>query len=176
MKPKPLSIWNQAQLFLLRWLALCLGAMDRLLNVHWGQRLLDRLSRRWQAQIGPIDQALDHIEEERQQLQMQAEALALHAAAVYLGGRCLARDELSFDPADDRDEEVLDASIDLLVKQQLATIEAVETGTGQYTYRLEPDWSEIHTRLALATEQAEPEIADWFREGLRFIEEAFLAE
>ena len=103
-------------------------------------------------------------------------AAALHAAAVYLGGRSLARGELSFDPADPRDEEMLDATIDLLVKEQLASIEAVETGDGHYIYRLEPNWAEIHSKLSQATEQADPEIADWFREGLHFIEEAFLAE
>ena len=175
MSFRSLRIWDRAQLILLRWLTFGLGTMDRLLNVHWGQSLLDRLSSRWQTQISQIDLALAQIEEERQQLQTQAEALALHAAAVYLGGRSLARGELSFDPADPRDEEKLDATIDLLVKQQLSSVEVEEPEAGQYLYRVEPAWAEIHTRLSLAAEQAEPEIADWFREGTRFIEEAFLS-
>jgi hypothetical protein len=39
---------------------------------------------------------------------------------------------------------------------------------------LEPHWAAIRTRLSDAVDQAEPQVADWFREGLRFIDEAFL--
>jgi len=107
---------------------------------------------------------------------MQAQALSIYAAALYLGRRRLARDELLFDPSDPRDEEVLDASIELLVKERLADIETKEIGDGQYTYRLDPDWLAIRARLSAALEQAAPESDDWLREGLKFIDEALLPE
>ena len=109
-------------------------------------------------------------------MQGQAEALAIHAATIYLGGRSLARDELLFDPADPHDEEILDATIDLLVKERLAAIEAEEIGERRYVYRLDPDWVAIRARLVRATDQAEPEVADWFRESLKFIDESFLSD
>jgi hypothetical protein len=168
--------WDRAQLTLLRWLAATLVLTDKLFNVRWGERLLESLARRWQTQLISLDESLAELEEERHRLHMQTEALALHAAALYLGGRSLARDELRFDPADPRDEKTLDASIDLLVKERLAAIETEEIEPGRYVYHLEPDWAAIRARLAEATRQAEPGMADWFHEGLRFIDEAFLSE
>ncbi len=176
MNPRPLSFWNQVQLTLLRLLSALLGAVDSLFNIGWGERVLERLANRWQSQLAQLDAALALLEKERAQLQLQAEALAIHAAAIYLGGRCLARDELCFDPADPHDEEILDASIDLLVKGRLATIEPEEIEPDRYIYHLEPDWPAIRTRLSDAAEQADSQMADWFREGVRFIEEAFLSE
>jgi hypothetical protein len=79
--------------------------------------------------------------------------------------------ELRFDPTDPRDEELLDASIDLLVKKRLAAIESQEIGSGHYIYFLEPDWDAIRQVLVGATTQAEPENAEWYSEGVRFIDE-----
>jgi hypothetical protein len=174
MNPKPISLWNRLQIATLRVLSLVLGSVDALLNVHWGERCLDRLAGRWQSRLTRLDEALAQLEKERSQLQAQAEALAIHAAAIYLGGRSLARDELRFDPGDPHDEEILDATIDLLVKARLASIEPEEIQPGRYIYHLEPHWAAIRTRLSDAVDQAEPQVADWFREGLRFIDEAFL--
>lgn len=176
MIPRTRSWRDQAQLILLRITARLLGVVDRLFNVQWGQGLLVRMANHWQSQIVQLNQAISHLEQERGQIQEQAEALAIHAAAIYLGGRSLARNELCFDPDDPHDEEMLDASIDLLVKQRLAAIEMVELEGDHYLYQLEPDWAAIRVRLAEAIEQSEPETADWFREGLRFIDEAFLSE
>mgnify|MGYP001146971638 CR=1 FL=1 len=173
MNPSPLSFRDQMQLVLLRLLSALLGGVDGLFNVRWGERLLERLTNHWESQLVQIDKALARLENERHQLQLQAEALAIHAAAIYLGGRSLAHGELLFDPADPHDEEMLDASIDLLVKARLASIETEEVETRHYVYHLEPDWPAIYTRLSDAAEQAEPRVADWFREGLRFIDEAF---
>ncbi len=175
MKPESLSFWDQMQLVLLRLLSMVLGLVDGLFHVRWGERLLDRLTNRWQAQMDQLNEAIAQLEKERERLHAQAEALSIHAAALYLGSRSLARDELRFDPADPRDEEPLNASIELLVKEHLAAIEVEETAPEHYVYYLEPDWAAIRARLAAALEQAEPEIAEWFREGLSFIDEAFLS-
>jgi hypothetical protein len=174
VNPNPLSFWEQAQLISIRLLSTVLGAVDGLLNVHWGERLIERLANRWQAQLTQLDEALANLEKERAQLQMQAQALALHAAAIYLGGRQLTRDELRFDPADAHDEEILDASIDMLVKERLAEIETEEIEEGHYVYHLEPDWQAIHARLSEAANQVDPEAANWLHEAMRFIDDAFL--
>jgi hypothetical protein len=170
MNSEPLSLWDQAQLISIRLLTRVLGIVDRLLNVHWGERLLERMAGRWQSQLGELDEALARLERERAQLQLQAQALALHAAAVYLGGRQLARDELRFDPADPHDEEILDASIDLLVKERLASIEMEQTAKDHYIYHLEPDWAAIRARLADAAARSEPEVAGWLQETITFID------
>jgi hypothetical protein len=167
-----LSWWEQLQLILLRLVSVILAAVDRLFNVTWGERQVARLSGRWQARLAHLDQTLADLEMERQQLQMQTEALAIQAAAIYLAGRSLTRDELRFDPAESREEELLDATIDLLVKRRLAAIESQEIEAGRYVYRLEPDWPAIQAYLAAAAERARPESAAWFREGLNFIDTA----
>jgi hypothetical protein len=172
MNPNSLSLWNQVQLLLLRLLSLFLGLVDSLFHVRWGARLLERLADRYQAQLVELDEALVCLEQERRQMQVQAEALAIQAAAIYLSGRCLTHKELRFDPADPHDEEMLDATIDLLVKERLATVEAREIGLERYVYYLEPDWTAICQRLAAAADQAPPESAAWFRDGIQFIDEA----
>jgi hypothetical protein len=175
MGSRLLPFWNRLQLTSLRLLTVILGMVDGLLHVHWGERLLDRLSDRWQSELTRLDEALSSIEQERERLQLQAEALAIHAAAIYLGGRSLARHELRFDPVDPHDEELLDASIELLVKKHLAAVESEAVGEGRYVYRLEPDWAAIHQRLTEAADRAGAEVLDSYREGLRFIDEAFLS-
>lgn len=175
MNPAPFSFWDQTQLALLRLLSIILGLVDRIFNVHWGEHLLDRMVNRWQTQLEQLDRTLADLERERRRIQSQAEALSIHAATIYLGGRSLTHDELRFDPADPHDEEILDATIDLLVKQQLASVESEEIEPGHFVYHLEPDWVAIHTYLGKATDQAEPEIAEWFQEGMRFIDAALLS-
>jgi hypothetical protein len=170
------SLRNRLQLAVLRLLATILGLVDGLFNVQWGERVLDRLADHWQAQIDELDESLARLETERQKIQQQAETLALHAAAIYLAGRSLTHDELCFDPSDSRDEEMLDTVIDLLVKNRLAAIETEEVEPDRYVYHLEPDWVMIRARLSDAANQAEPMIAEWFREGLRLIDEAFLPQ
>jgi hypothetical protein len=164
------------QLNLLRRLGTVLRLVDVLLHVDWGERLLGRLAGGWQAHLAELDIALAALEKERHRLQLQAETLAIHVAALYLGRRSLAHEELRFDPADPRDEETLDASIDVLVKERLAAIESEEIEPGHFVYHLEPDWVAIRARLSRAASQAEPEMADWFHQGLEFIDDAFLSE
>jgi hypothetical protein len=173
MGPKSLSFWHRLQYHLLLGLAGGLATFDSLLRVDWGQRLLDRVARRWQLRLDDLDETLARLEEERGQIENQARALAIQAAAIYLGGRSLAQGELRFDPADAQDEELLDATIDLLVKERLVAIEPEEIRPGHYIYHLEPDWPAIGQRLAAAAEQAEPETADWLRQGWTFIDETF---
>jgi hypothetical protein len=169
-----MSFWAHIQLRLIRALSIVLGLVDRLFNSHWGEHLLARMARRWETQLGQLDEAMDALHRERERLHQQAEALSVQAAAIYLSGRTLSRGELRFDPADPRDEELLDASIELLVKDRLAAIEAKEIQPGHYLYWLEPDWAAIHARLASAAAQSEPEVAEWLREGLRLIDEVRL--
>lgn len=176
MNEHSLSFWSRAQLRLLRLLTVFLAIVDSLFHVRWGERLLERMAGRWQAQLLELDQSLAQLEIERQQIQSQAEGLSIHAAALYLGGRRLARGELRFDPADPHDEQVLDASIDLLVKTRLAAIEAEAVEAGQYVYHLEPDWPAIRARLAEAAALADGETAAWLREGLAFIDDTLLPD
>jgi hypothetical protein len=164
---------DRVELGLIRLAARGLLWVDRLLNVRWGERLLDRASAGWQDQLAALDEALVQLGQERDRLEEQIEALSIHLAAVYLGGRQLRHGELRFDPTDPRDEELLDASIDLLVKKRLAAIETQEICSGHYVYMLEPDWDAIRQVLARAITQAEPENAEWYREGVRFIDENF---
>jgi primosomal protein N'' len=175
MNPARLPLWDRTQLALLRLLTLLLELMDRLFSVRWGEHLLERMGNHWQVQLERLNSDLARLERERDWLQSQMEALAIHVATIYLAERELAQDELRFDPAIPRDEEILDASIDLLVKQCLATIETEEIESGHFIYHLELDWAAIRSRLSTAAAQAEPEIAEWFREGARFIDAAFVA-
>jgi hypothetical protein len=170
---KGLPFWDRIELGLIRLAARGLMRVDRLFHVGWGERLLDRASEGWQEQLAALDHALVQLGRERDRLEEQIEALSIHLAALYLGGRQVNRGELRFDPADPREEELLDASIDLLVKKRLAAIEPQEIGYGRYVYLLEPDWKAIRQVLAHAVEQAEPENAEWYREGVRFIDETF---
>jgi hypothetical protein len=164
------------QLILLRLLGDALSYADEVFCVDWGERLLGRMAGGWRARLDELDRALASLEEERSRLHLQAEALALHVAALYLAGRSLTHGELRFDPADPRDEETLEASIDLLVKEQLAAIESEQIEPGHYVYHLEPDWGAIRARLSGAASQAGPNLADWFRQGLEFIDDEFLSE
>ena len=174
MNVHPLPLRDRIQLALLRLLSVVLGSVDQLFHVRWGKRLLGRMASRWEARLAHLDEALALLEQERSRLHGQAEALAIQATAIYLAGRSLAHDELRFDPADPHDEEILDAIIEMLVKERLAAIEMQEVETGHYVYCLEPDWPVIRTRLAEAAEQADPAIGEWLRDGLTFIDETFL--
>ena len=174
MNSTRLTFWDRAQLLLLRILSISLGLLDRLFRIDWGERVLDRMSRRWEDQLDQLDATLAHLEQEREQIQAQSEALAIHAAAIYLAGRSLTQETLRFDPALSQDDEILDATIDLLVKQRLASIETEEVEAGRFVYTLEPDWAAILAKLRDAADQSDPEVAEWFQEGIRFIAEEFL--
>jgi hypothetical protein len=172
------SLGEQIELALLRLLTLLLGLVDALLGVRWGAQALDRLEARWQTRLAELDESLAALDREHQRLRSVADALSIHAASLYLGRRYLAHGELRFDPAEPRDEEVLDATIDVLVKRRLAAIEPEDTGENHYVYHLEPDWCAIRARLVAAMNKAETEsgIAEWFDEGIAFIDEALLLE
>jgi hypothetical protein len=176
LNPLHLSFWDQVQLFWLRILTAVLSLMDGALHVRWGERLLQRMASRWQTQVEALNQAMAELEESRQHIQGQIAALSLQAAALYLGGRQISRGELRFDPAEPHDREILDATIDLLVKERLANIEIEEIEAGHYVYHLEPDWSTIRANLEGAAVQAEPEIAEWLREGASFVDEILFSD
>lgn len=163
MNPVKLSPWERAQLFFLRVLSVGLGLADSLLGIHWGERILERLAGRWQAQVDRLDEAMATLREEQERLEALLDGLRLQTAAIYLGNRHLAQGELRFDPAEPHEEEILDATIELLVKKGLAAIETEEIEAGRYVYHLAPDWRAIRARLDEAAEQAEPEIARWLR-------------
>ncbi|MCL7455169.1 MAG: hypothetical protein M8467_19210 [Anaerolineae bacterium] len=176
MKPFRLSSWDRAQLRLLRLLGIVLGLMDDLLHVQWGERILTRMAARWQSRLAQLDQELEDLAQERHDADLKAQALSVYAAALYLGRRQMAHGELTFDPSQPRDEEILDATIELLVKERLAAIETVEVEPGRYTYTLEPDWVAIRACLSVALDHSKTGNDDWLREGLEFIDEALLPE
>ena len=171
MRPPLSSTWEHMRLTLLHWLSTVLSLLDGQFHTRWGERVLIRLIDRWQTELNQLERTLAHLEEERQRLTSQMEAMAIHTAVIYLAGRCQARQEMRFDPADPRDEQLLDACIDTLVKEQLAAMETSEIQSGRYVYTLEPDWPAIQERLASAADEAEPELSDWLREGIRFIDD-----
>jgi hypothetical protein len=174
VKAGTLSVWHRLELSLIRLATIGLALFDSLFNVDWGQRVLERQSQRWRVRLVGLQEEVDRLEAERGRVQSQAEALALHTATIYLGGRSLAHHELRFDPADPHEEEILDATVDLLVKNRLAAIEDREAGPGHHIYYLEPDWAAIRGRLAKAMEAAEPQAAELYRESVAFIDETFL--
>jgi len=173
-----LSFGEQLVLALLRLLTLILGGVDRLFGMQLGTRMLDRLEDRWETRLAELDRSLATLEKEHQRLTSLADALSIHAASLYLGSRFLSRGDLRFDPEIPRDEQVLDAAIDVLVKERLAAIEPEDVGENHYVYHLEPDWHAIRTRLVTALDQArtEAEMAEWFGEGIAFIDESLLLE
>jgi hypothetical protein len=171
-----LTFWDRAQLFLLRMLSIGLGLIDRIFRIDWGERALERMSRRWETRLEQLDASLARLEQEREQIQSQSEALAIHAAAIYLAARNLTQDKLQFDPSISHDDEILDATIDLLVKERLASIETEEVEAGRFVYTIEPDWTAILAKLRASASEADPEIAEWFEEGIRFIDEEFLPQ
>jgi len=170
------SIWNRLELRLIRTATIGLAMFDSLFNVNWGERLLERRADRWRARLVRLQEEMDRLEAERSRVQRQAEALALHAATIYLGGRSLVHHELRFDPADPHEEEILDATVQMLVNSRLAAIEDREVEPGHHVYYLEPDWEAIRGRLAEAMETAEPAAAELYGESVAFIEETFLGE
>ncbi len=176
MNPSPLTFWDRAQLALLRLLSIGLGLLDRLFHVDWGERALGRMSRRWESRLEKLDETLSLLEQERKDLHAQSEALAIHAAAIYLAARKATEGTLRFDPSISQDDQILDATIELLVKQRLASIETKEVSAAEYVYTIEPDWGAILTRLRAEAERADPEIADWLQEGMQFIDEALLPQ
>jgi hypothetical protein len=169
-----MSVWDRLELRVIRAATIGLALFDRLFNVDWGERLLERRADRWRARLARLQEEMDQLEVERSRVQRQAEALALHAATIYLGGRSLARHELRFDPADPHEERILDATVQMLVNKRLAAIEDREVEPGHHVYYLEPDWAAIRARLAEAMETAEPEAKEMYGESLTFIEETFL--
>lgn len=176
MKTTQISFWDQTQLALLRFMSILLGRVDRILNVRWGEKMLAHMAERWEARLKKLDREILALEKERYRSQSQAEALVIHAATIYLAGRMLAHDELRFDPAIPRDEEILDATIDMMVKQRLASISSVEIEPGHFVYDLEPDWPAIYGRISEVAEDAEPEFAEWLQESLRLIRETLLTQ
>jgi len=174
MSAGPLSVRDRLELRFIRLLTIGLAWIDRLFNVDWGERLLERQGDRWRARLVQLQEEVDRLETEHSRIRSQAEALALHAATIYLGGRSLVHHELRFDPADPHEEEILDATVNLLVNSRLAAIEDREVEPGHHIYYLEPDWAAIHARLAEAMETAEPQAAELYREGLTFIEETLM--
>ena len=176
MNHSPLTFWDRAQLGLLRLLSIVLGLLDRLFQLDWGERALGRMSQRWENRLEQLDEVLAHLEQEREQLQDQSEALAIHAAAIYLAARNVTQDRLRFDPVVSHDDEILDATIDLLVKQRLASIETEEVAAGHFVYTIEPDWAAILASLRAAADRADPEVAECFQEGIRFIDEALMSQ
>ena len=172
MNAGTLSVWHRLELRLIRLATIGLALFDSLVNVDWGERVLERQSERWRVRLAGLQEEVNRLEAERGRVQSQAEALALHTATIYLGGRSLAHHELRFDPADPHEEEILDATVDLLVKTRLAAIEDREAEPGRHIYYLEPDWAAIRARLTEAMGEAEPQAAELYRESLAFIDEA----
>jgi hypothetical protein len=162
---------NRLQVRLAQVVGLVLGLFDTAFDTQIGERTVDWLTARWRRRLDDLNAELEALEAERQGLEAQASALALQAAVYYLGARVVSRGEVCFDPNDPDEEQMLDATIELLVKPRLATIETLESSEGRYRYRIEPDWGAIRGHLEKLAPDAGSETAAWLQECLTFIDQ-----
>ncbi len=161
---------NRLQVRLIRVVGMALGVFDKAFDTQIGERLVDRLTRRWQRRLDTLGAELAALDAEREGLEAQVTAMALQAAVYYLGARALTRGDLCFDPGDPEEERMLDATIELLVKPRLAAIESLEPQPGCTLYRIEPDWPAIRSSLERLASGAGRSRADWLDECLAFID------
>jgi hypothetical protein len=120
--------------------------VDRVFGTHlieWQlarrQQKIDRLM----ADIDVVDRQLDALAEGLELGRMVLCVIALKQRSE----RDDLEDWLRFAPESDGEEGLLDNAVESLVKVRLASIDAERTGSGQYVYRLHPDWSGILGRL-----------------------------
>ena len=62
MNSHSLPLRDRIQLALLRLLSVVLGTVDQLFHVRWGERLLGRMTSRWEARLAKLDEALALLE------------------------------------------------------------------------------------------------------------------
>jgi hypothetical protein len=162
---------DRLQVRLAQVVGLVLGVFDTVFDTQIGERAVDWLTARWRRRLDDLNAELEALEAERRGLETQASALALQAAVYYLGARVVSHGDVCFDPNDPEEEQMLDATIELLVKPRLATIETLESSEGRYRYRIEPDWVAIRGYLEVLAPDARPETAAWLHECLTFIDQ-----
>jgi hypothetical protein len=162
---------NRIYVHLVQAVGITLGLFDAAFGTHLSERVVDRLTHRWQQRLDTLNAELAALETERRGLEAQASALALQAAVYYLGARVLSRDELCFDPSDPEDERMLDATIDLLVKSRLASVELHEPSPGRTLYRVDPHWDAIRETLEGLRADFESPTDAWLDECLLLIDE-----
>lgn len=127
------------------WARLLLAA-DRVFGTRLVERELARRQRK-------IDRLVADIDAVNRELDALTEGLAFWRVVVCLvqlkarSERSELDDWLRFAPQSDGDEALLDSAVECLVKGRLARIDAEPTGTGNYVYRLYPDWPAILARL-----------------------------
>lgn len=132
-----------------------------------GTRLSERILTHYDTQVAQLRQQLADIETQRAQLEASREALAISMCAVLLAAfeRSPAGGIL-FEPGAEH-EDVLQASINVLVKPGLATIHEHPRPEGQLAYELFPRWAEVGARLARLHEQIKaPDIAAHVRHAM----------
>ena len=136
-----------------------------------GERVVHRLTNRWQRRLDTLDAQLEILQTERRGLEAQAIAIGLQAAVCYLSARSVTQGEICFDPRDPGEEQMLDATIELLVKPRLATIQTLEPAPGRLLYRIEPNWGEIRNSVEELARNAASHEAPWLSECLTFIDQ-----
>lgn len=134
---------------------------DRLLGtqlVDWALARRQRQIERLVARLETINQGLEALAEELAFYQLGLCLIELKARSE--------RDELDdwlrFAPRGGGGEPLLDSAIECLVKPRLATIDAEPVGSGNYVYRLHPDWAAIMAHLSSTIVAAE--LMSWLEE------------
>ena len=116
----------------------------------FGTRMVEWELARRQRQIEALVSDIDAVKQDLDVLAGELEFSRMVLCLVELKARS-ERDDvddwLRFVPQTDGEESLLDTAIECLVKDRLASIDAEPMPSGQYIYRLCPDWPAIISRL-----------------------------
>lgn len=137
--------------------------LDQLLGTRLVEWELCRRQRR-------VEQLVAELEAVNRELDVLSEERAIRSLALCLvelkarSQREDIEDWLQFVPHTDGEEELLDKAIEYLVKPRLAGIDVEPTETGQYAYRLHPNWAAILARMR--KQSVAPELKAWLEDRL----------
>lgn len=119
---------------------------DRLFGTRLVEWELARRQRQIEALVNDIDVVRRDLDVLAGELEFSRIVLCLVELKVR-SERDDVDDWLRFVPQTDGEEALLDTAIECLVKDRLASIDAQPMPSGQYIYRLYPDWTAIVSRL-----------------------------
>jgi len=132
-------------------LAIFARESDRWLGTHLSERLLAR----YDARIAGLKQELASIESTRAQLDASSQALLLSTCLVLLAALESSPDGgILFEPSVER-EDLLQTSINVMVKPGWATLREHARSNGEFAYELFPRWQAICEHLLHLSEQIE---------------------